>query len=160
MTEHKDFERKLAALATTDSLTGLANRRQFDERLQEEWARAKRDGTPLSLLMIDLDHFKRFNDHYGHQSGDGALRALAAILVSEALRPADLPARYGGEEFVMLLPNTDLQGCERVGDRVRKRLARTFATPCTEHAVQHNDREHRRRDGLARRGRNGLGQTR
>ncbi len=122
MTEHKDLERKLAALATTDGLTGLANRRQFDERLQEEWARATRDGTPLSLLMIDVDHFKRFNDHYGHQSGDGALRALAAILVSEALRPADLPARYGGEEFVMLLPNTDLQGCERVGDRVRSGL--------------------------------------
>ncbi|MBI5131552.1 MAG: diguanylate cyclase [Rhodopseudomonas palustris] len=122
MTEHKVLEQKLAALATTDSLTGLANRRQFDERLQEEWARATRDGTPLSLLMIDLDHFKRFNDHYGHQSGDGALRALAAILVSEALRPADLPARYGGEEFVMLLPKTDLQGCQRVGDRVRSGL--------------------------------------
>jgi diguanylate cyclase (GGDEF)-like protein len=118
MTEHKDLEQKLADLATTDSLSGLANRRHFDQRLQEEWVRAKRDGTPLSLLMIDVDHFKRFNDHYGHQAGDQALRALATILISQALRPTDLPARYGGEEFAMLLPNTDLPGCERVGGRI------------------------------------------
>jgi diguanylate cyclase (GGDEF)-like protein/PAS domain S-box-containing protein len=122
MTEHKDLEKKLEALATTDSLTGLANRRHFDERLREEWSRAKREGVPLSVLMIDVDNFKRFNDYYGHQAGDDALRALARILLSGALRPADLPARFGGEEFVMLLPNTDLDGSEQVAGRVRSEL--------------------------------------
>jgi diguanylate cyclase (GGDEF)-like protein/PAS domain S-box-containing protein len=122
MTEHKDLENKLAALATTDGLTGLANRRHFDERLQEEWARAKRDGTPLSLLLIDVDHFKKFNDQYGHQAGDGCLRSLARVLAEQAQRPADLAARYGGEEFVLLLPNTDAEGCEKVGQKVRDAL--------------------------------------
>ncbi|MDB5565899.1 MAG: diguanylate cyclase, partial [Tardiphaga sp.] len=119
MTEHKDLEEKLAALATSDGLTGLANRRHFDDRLLEEWARAKRDGTPLSLLLIDVDQFKKFNDQYGHQAGDGCLRSLAKALTSEARRPADLAARYGGEEFVLLLPNTDADGCEQVGERIR-----------------------------------------
>jgi len=122
MTEHKDLENKLAALATTDGLTGLANRRHFDERLQEEWARAKRDGTPLSLLLIDVDHFKKYNDQYGHQAGDGCLRSLARVLAEQAQRPADLAARYGGEEFVLLLPNTDAEGCEKVGQKVREAL--------------------------------------
>lgn len=119
MTEHKDLEEKLAALATSDGLTGLANRRHFDDRLLEEWARAKRDGTPLSLLLIDVDQFKKFNDQYGHQAGDGCLRSLAKTLASEARRPADLAARYGGEEFVLLLPNTDADGCAQVGERIR-----------------------------------------
>jgi diguanylate cyclase (GGDEF)-like protein len=122
MTEHKDLENKLAALATSDGLTGLANRRHFDERLQEEWARAKRDGTPLSLLLIDVDHFKKFNDQYGHQAGDACLRSLARVLADQAQRPADLAARYGGEEFVLLLPNTDAEGCEQVGQKVREAL--------------------------------------
>lgn len=122
MTEHKDLENKLAALATSDGLTGIANRRHFDERLQEEWARAKRDGTPLSLLLIDVDHFKKFNDQYGHQAGDGCLRAVARVLAEQAQRPADLAARYGGEEFALLLPNTASKGCEQVGEKVRAAL--------------------------------------
>ena len=122
MTEHKDLEQKLADLAALDWLTGLANRRRFDEQMQNEWARAIRDGTPLSLLLMDADHFKRFNDQYGHQAGDGCLRALARILAGQALRPADLAARYGGEEFVLLLPNTDAAGCEQVGERIRQGL--------------------------------------
>lgn len=122
MTEHKDLQDKLAALATSDGLTGIANRRHFDERLAEEWARAKRDGTPLSLLLVDVDHFKRFNDQYGHQAGDACLRSLARILAAQARRPADLAARYGGEEFVLLLPNTDANGCAEVGERVREAL--------------------------------------
>lgn len=122
MTEQKDLQDKLAALATSDGLTGLANRRHFDERLAEEWARAKRDGTPLSLLLIDVDHFKKFNDQYGHQAGDACLRALARILEAHVRRPADLAARYGGEEFALLLPNTDSEGCEQVGERVREAL--------------------------------------
>jgi diguanylate cyclase (GGDEF)-like protein/PAS domain S-box-containing protein len=122
MTEQKDLHDKLAALAISDGLTGLANRRHFDERLAEEWARAKRDGTQLSLLMIDVDHFKKFNDQYGHQAGDACLRALARILQANVRRPADLAARYGGEEFALLLPNTDSDGCEQVGERVREAL--------------------------------------
>jgi diguanylate cyclase (GGDEF)-like protein/PAS domain S-box-containing protein len=122
VTEQKDLQDKLAALAISDGLTGLANRRHFDERLSEEWARAKRDGTQLSLLLIDVDHFKKFNDHYGHQTGDACLRALARILAAQVRRPADLAARYGGEEFVLLLPNTDSDGCVQVGERVREAL--------------------------------------
>lgn len=119
MTEQKDLQDKLAALAISDGLTGLANRRHFDERLSEEWARARRDGTPLSLLLLDVDHFKKFNDHYGHQAGDGCLRAVGRILAAQVRRPADLAVRYGGEEFVLLLPNTDAEGCAQVGERVR-----------------------------------------
>lgn len=125
MTEHKDLEEKLAALATSDGLTGLANRRCFDERLDLEWARAARDGTPLSVLMIDIDHFKKFNDRYGHQAGDSCLRAVAEVLAAQAQRPADLAARYGGEEFALLLPNTNAEGCELVGTRVREALFET-----------------------------------
>jgi diguanylate cyclase (GGDEF)-like protein/PAS domain S-box-containing protein len=122
MTEHKDLENKLASLAISDGLTGLANRRHFDERLQEECAKARRDGTPLSLLLIDVDHFKKFNDQYGHQAGDGCLRSISRILAEQARRPADLAARYGGEEFVLLLPNTDAEGCQQVGQWVRQAL--------------------------------------
>ncbi|OPY99660.1 diguanylate cyclase [Bradyrhizobium sacchari] len=122
MTEQKDLQDKLAALATTDGLTGLANRRAFDERLAEEWARARRDGTQLSLLLIDVDQFKKFNDHYGHLAGDGCLRALSRILSAHARRPGDLAARYGGEEFALLLPNTDQEGCAEVGEGIRQAL--------------------------------------
>ncbi|WP_027530630.1 diguanylate cyclase domain-containing protein [Bradyrhizobium sp. WSM3983] len=122
MTEQKDLQDKLASQATTDGLTGLANRRHFDERLAEEWARARRDDTPLSLLLIDVDQFKKFNDHYGHQAGDGCLRALGRVLSAQAKRPADLAARYGGEEFALLLPSTDANGCAEIGERVREAM--------------------------------------
>jgi len=122
MTEQKDLQDKLASLATTDGLTGLANRRAFDDRLVDEWARARRDGTQLSLLLIDVDHFKKFNDHYGHLAGDGCLRALGRILSAQARRPADLAARFGGEEFAVLLPNTGPDGCAEVGEGIRQAL--------------------------------------
>jgi diguanylate cyclase (GGDEF)-like protein/PAS domain S-box-containing protein len=123
MTEQKNLEQKLAALATIDGLTGLANRRHFDERLESEWARSRRDGTALSLLLIDVDHFKKYNDHYGHPAGDGCLKSIAQALGAQARRPADIAARYGGEEFVLLLPDTDLSGCELVGNSIRDCLA-------------------------------------
>ncbi len=122
MTEHKDQEHKLAALASLDGLTGLANRRHFDEKLRDEWARASRDGTALSLLLIDVDHFKGYNDQHGHQAGDECLISVARFIAGQAQRPADLAARYGGEEFVLLLPGTDAAGCEQVGERIRQAL--------------------------------------
>lgn len=123
MTEQKALEQKLAALATIDGLTGLANRRHFDELLKSEWERARRDGAALSLLLIDVDHFKKYNDRYGHQAGDACLKSVAQVLAAQALRPADLAARYGGEEFVLLLPDTDAAGCEMIGSRIRDSLA-------------------------------------
>jgi diguanylate cyclase (GGDEF)-like protein/PAS domain S-box-containing protein len=122
VTQHQNAVEELAALVILDGLTGLANRRHFDQRLQEEWARACREGTSLSLLMVDVDHFKKFNDQYGHQDGDVCLQAVARALTAEARRPADLAARYGGEEFVILLPNTDAAGCTLVGEKIRAAL--------------------------------------
>ncbi|WP_232834761.1 diguanylate cyclase [Rhodoferax ferrireducens] len=96
---------KLEALSNTDGLTGIANRRYFDRMLAQEWHRAQRAGTPLALVMLDVDLFKHYNDHYGHVAGDGCLQALARALVKAARRSSDLVARYGGEEFVVLLPD-------------------------------------------------------
>jgi diguanylate cyclase (GGDEF)-like protein/PAS domain S-box-containing protein len=122
VTQQKDLEGKLETLATEDGLTGLANRRCFDDRLLEEWARAYRERTCLSLLMIDVDQFKKFNDEYGHPAGDECLRAIAGILAAEAKRTTDLATRYGGEEFAMLLPNTDAAGCARIGQRILREI--------------------------------------
>jgi diguanylate cyclase (GGDEF)-like protein/PAS domain S-box-containing protein len=119
ITEHKKLETRLGTLAIEDSLTGLANRRCFDERLKEEWARAYRDRSSLALLMIDVDHFKAYNDEYGHPAGDACLRLVARIIAAETQRAGDLAARYGGEEFAMLLPNTDADGCALIGERIR-----------------------------------------
>jgi diguanylate cyclase (GGDEF)-like protein len=93
-----------------DGLTGVRNRRYFDERLASEWGRAVRNGTALSVVLLDVDFFKRYNDHYGHQAGDICLRQVANCLRLTLKRPGDLAARYGGEEFVCLLPDTDLLG--------------------------------------------------
>ena len=105
---------ELRRIATVDELTGVANRRRFDELLDREWRLARRYGDPLSLLMIDVDHFKLFNDHYGHPTGDACLRNVAQALFGATARPADLVARYGGEEFTVLLPRTARDGAERV----------------------------------------------
>jgi diguanylate cyclase (GGDEF)-like protein len=123
MSEHKDIEEKLAAMAIQDGLTGLANRRRFDEQLQQEWARARRDRTNLALLLIDVDHFKKFNDRYGHPAGDQCLRAIAGVFADAAQRPGDLAARIGGEEFAILMPNTDPTGCKEIGERIRQGVA-------------------------------------
>lgn len=119
------YERKLEALthqleqlSLTDALTGVANRRHFDQTLRAETNRATRAGIPLALLMIDIDHFKRYNDTYGHQSGDECLQRVAATLALGATRPGDLVARYGGEEFAIVLPHIDLAGAQIVGTRL------------------------------------------
>ncbi|MDA9468353.1 diguanylate cyclase [Bradyrhizobium sp. CCBAU 53415] len=122
ITEHKKLETRLETLAIEDSLTGLANRRGFDERLKEEWARAYRDRSSLALLMIDVDHFKAYNDEYGHPAGDACLRLIAGIIAAEAQRAGDLAARYGGEEFAILLPNIDAAGCALIGERIRSAI--------------------------------------
>ncbi|HKW37562.1 MAG TPA: diguanylate cyclase [Burkholderiales bacterium] len=102
--------RELESLSRQDSLTGIANRRYFDDYLQTEVKRASRDGQPLSLILADVDYFKAFNDRYGHQAGDDCLRRVANALKSVGRRPADLAARYGGEEFAMVLPATGAEG--------------------------------------------------
>jgi len=109
----------LTRLATTDGLTGIANRRHFDDSLVREHARLSRIEGELSLVMCDLDHFKPFNDTYGHILGDDCLRAVAQAIEASMSRPADLTARYGGEEFVCLLPDTDALGALAVAERVR-----------------------------------------
>ncbi len=102
----------LRSLSLLDSLTGIANRRNFDETLRAEWRRCARETKPLSLLMIDIDFFKRYNDEYGHQAGDACLRAVAGCLKSCMTRSHDLVARYGGEEFVCVLPDTPHEGAQ------------------------------------------------
>jgi diguanylate cyclase (GGDEF)-like protein len=112
-------ERVLSELAATDALTGLPNRRILDERLRLEWDRAQRSTEPLTLLMIDVDHFKAFNDRHGHQGGDEALRAVAQVIGNNIRRPADLAARYGGEEFAVVLPHTDAKGAWVIAEHIR-----------------------------------------
>jgi diguanylate cyclase (GGDEF)-like protein len=109
---------ELRRTATTDSLTGIASRRQFDESFKLEWLRTQRTGDPLALLLVDVDHFKLYNDRYGHPPGDVCLRAVAQALVSASLRSADLVARYGGEEFVVLLSKTPRGGAEYIARRI------------------------------------------
>lgn len=118
-TDQKRAEIALKTLAAKDGLTGLANRRSFDQALEIEWSCAQRTKKPLALLFADVDHFKLFNDQHDHQSGDGCLRAVAAVIGENAFRPTDLAARYGGEEFAIILPETDREGACKVADRLR-----------------------------------------
>ncbi|CAH2792514.1 MAG: FOG: GGDEF domain [uncultured Paraburkholderia sp.] len=112
----------LTRLAATDPLTGLGNRRVLDKRLGEEWRRARRTGQPLSALFIDIDHFKRFNDTYGHASGDEALSAVAECIATTVRRAVDVVARYGGEEFAVILPDTSADGALAVAEKIRRRV--------------------------------------
>jgi diguanylate cyclase (GGDEF)-like protein len=118
----EDKNRLLERLSALDTLTGIANRRRFDDVLRQEWKRAARDGSCLSLLFCDIDHFKRFNDTYGHQAGDDCLVRVAQAMEETLNRPADLAARYGGEEFVGLLVDTDAEGARLLAERVRVRV--------------------------------------
>ncbi len=114
---------QLAALAATDGLTGLANRRQFDQHLANEIARSQRSGAPLALLLLDVDHFKAYNDYYGHQEGDRALQSVAQLLQSCARRPGDLAARYGGEEFALIATDSDAHSAQALGQHLCQQLA-------------------------------------
>ena len=115
--------RDLSVMAATDGLTGIANRRAFDDVLAQEWRRAVRVEAPLAILLLDVDCFKLFNDHYGHQSGDKALQAIAICISAHIRRPADVVARYGGEEFIVLLPEADLSGALIVAETIRSEVA-------------------------------------
>jgi diguanylate cyclase (GGDEF)-like protein len=115
----EEANRRLEQISITDALTGLANRRRFNEAFEAEWLRARRAGTALGLAMIDVDHFKLYNDHYGHQGGDRCLRLVADAMKQGLRAGGDLVARYGGEEFVLLLPHADLKGTQTVAERVR-----------------------------------------
>jgi diguanylate cyclase (GGDEF)-like protein len=114
----------LRTMAFIDGLTGVANRRRFDEALQAEWRRCRRSASPLALIMIDIDHFKNFNDHYGHQAGDTCLQTVAATLQGLLSRSHDLVARYGGEEFVCLLPECDLAASQTEAEKLRVAVTR------------------------------------
>ncbi|HEX2012181.1 MAG TPA: GGDEF domain-containing protein, partial [Roseateles sp.] len=113
----------LERLSRTDALTGLANRRSFTERLEQAMRRRQRRNEALTLLLLDVDHFKAYNDRYGHQRGDLALQAVAACLAGAARRPGDLVARLGGEEFALLLQHTDRSGARHCAEEIRSALA-------------------------------------
>ena len=117
--ELEQLNQELLLKADRDSLTGVANRRRGDAHLQETWRRLRRERLPLSVIMLDVDHFKLFNDNYGHQMGDDCLKKVAARLDEKMHRPADMVSRYGGEEFMLILPNTDEEGAALVGEQVR-----------------------------------------
>jgi diguanylate cyclase (GGDEF)-like protein len=124
-------ESQLALLASTDGLTGLSNRRRFDDVFAREWLRAQRTKAPIALLMIDADNFKAYNDAHGHQAGDAALASIAACIASSARRASDLCARYGGEEFAVLLPGETVEGAFR--------SPRRFAPACCRCARNSRD---------------------
>lgn len=119
---------ELAAQVSRDSLTGLHNRRHIEDTLKSEWDRARRNRSSLSMLMVDVDHFKQFNDHYGHPMGDQCLQEIARVIAQVAQRPADVAARFGGEEFIVLLPDTRLDGAIELA-RMLVRLVDDAAIP-------------------------------
>ena len=120
--ELKKANKELERLASMDGLTGLANRRLFDQTLEKESKRAQREDNQLGLLMLDIDHFKYYNDTYGHQAGDECLKKLSAKMREILYRPGDMAARYGGEEFAVILPNTDQKGIKEVAERLRQEI--------------------------------------
>ena len=121
--ELTEINSKLELLSNTDGLTATANRRSFDCVLGQEWQRAQRCGLPLALIMLDVDHFKAYNDCYGHLAGDDCLKALATLLRKEVRRSGELVARYGGEEFIVLMPDTSLEAAVTTAQRIQKAVS-------------------------------------
>lgn len=120
-----NYLRIIERLSMTDVLTGLHNRRSFNEKLRLEWSRAIREGIPLSLIILDVDNFKRYNDTYGHQQGDVVLQTVAGVFANSLKRATDFVARWGGEEFIVLLPGTDLEGAISVAEIIRSEVEQT-----------------------------------
>ncbi len=118
----KKMLHKLESRALLDSLTGIPNRRYLDDYLKREWGRAKREANAISMLMVDIDYFKAYNDHYGHLAGDSCLKRIASVLAETITRSSDIVARYGGEEFAAILPKTDAQGARSVAEAIRKQI--------------------------------------
>ena len=133
-------EDKLEELATTDALTGLKNRRKFDTEIDAEWRRATRQKMPLALLMIDADHFKSYNDTFGHQAGDEMLVGIAICISDSVRRAGDCAARYGGEEFAVLLPGLSAAEAVDVAETIRLKVQQWSERPDGHH------RQHRRRE--------------
>lgn len=126
---------ELQQLAALDGLTGIGNRRRFDEVARAEWLRGQRDGKPMSVLLGDVDSFKKYNDGLGHQAGDLCLKKVASVLTAQLKRPADLAARYGGEEFAIVLPDTGMDGALKIAELCRAGLEQL--------ALEHPDPERR-----------------
>ena len=124
-------------LVTKDGLTGLSNRRSFDQVLLTEWGRAQRTQKPMALLFVDVDHFKLFNDRHGHQSGDECLRAVASVVSRHAVRPLDLASRYGGEEFALILPDMNCDSACAVAEEIRTAVMALAITHGAEGAGDH-----------------------
>jgi diguanylate cyclase (GGDEF)-like protein len=126
--ELKEMHQQVLALSITDALTGIANRRRFDEFLEQEWTRSSRVESSLGLLMMDIDYFKLYNDHYGHNGGDKCLKQIAEILIKEVIRSPDMLARYGGEEFACVLPGVNLEELHEIAQAILETI-RTAAIP-------------------------------
>ena len=120
--ERKKAEKKLKKISTRDQLTGLYNRREFEKIIKKEWKNAIRKFTPISIIMLDIDNFKEFNDTYGHLAGDNCLQKISKIMKNTLKRPRDFVARYGGEEFVAILPDTNQEGACNVAESLRKNI--------------------------------------
>jgi len=132
----EEANRKLAQISYLDAVTEVSNRRSFEEELTMEWRRSTRTGSRLSLLMIDIDNFKAFNDTAGHQAGDECLKKVAAVIDEGVRRAGDVVSRYGGEEFAVLLPDTDLNGAGALAERIRAAVEeRNVFHPATQKAV-------------------------
>jgi diguanylate cyclase (GGDEF)-like protein/PAS domain S-box-containing protein len=127
ITDRKLFEEQLFTMALTDPLTGLANRRAFDEGIDREWKRTLREGSRMSLLLLDIDHFKEFNDRYGHQAGDNCLRVVAATIVGN-VRSSDIAARYGGDEMAVILPSAYIGDAIVVAEKLRSAIEELWLT--------------------------------